>query len=309
MTVKCGNRKVHGSTNTYHVSTADVKACFLGSLGTPVAEVPVAEKTAPAEARELTDNEASTLERMRVSLGTTPEESAYWKGLWAEEPDEDEVQEQHIAAQPMVAAAQAERIRPALRKSPKGREIPSNFGGTDKQFDLLFSLNEERGLGLDLSQYGSVGVASRMITAIFNGEVKPVAAAKPAGPVLADQDGIYRNPETGEIFKLQYNRASGDGRHLYAKQLVVTEGDWPDAGMAFELKNIPLDHAPDGKLDWRYVGAISKAGVLPTWRVTREEAAAFGALYGVCIRCGRDLTAEVSIERAMGPVCAGKMGW
>ena len=41
-------------------------------------------------------------------------------------------------------------------------------------------------------------------------------------------------------------------------------------------------------------------------RLTVERARELGQLYGMCIRCGATLTDEDSIERGMGPVCAGK---
>lgn len=44
-------------------------------------------------------------------------------------------------------------------------------------------------------------------------------------------------------------------------------------------------------------------------RVTPEAAAAFGELYGRCMRCSRKLTDANSIAEAMGKVCAGKMGF
>lgn len=40
-----------------------------------------------------------------------------------------------------------------------------------------------------------------------------------------------------------------------------------------------------------------------------ETATKFGKLYGVCAICGRTLTNEESIERGIGPVCAGRQGW
>lgn len=320
--IKCGNRKQHGNFNTYHVSTADVKACFAGRIVDSTSQnIDLAARAAaedaqlapePAEARELTANEASALDRMRKSGGYSDDDSAYWKALCADEPaegsgpvDEGNWAEQVPAHSPQPAVRSVPAERMPTRLSPKGREMPTNFGGTPKQYDLLFDLNAERGLGLDLGLYGSVGAVSKLITAIFEGHVR--AAEKPAtAPQYATEDGIYRNPTTGEIFKLQFNRASGDGRHLYAKRLVINNyGDEVNT-----ITDIPLvGERPVGDLVWLYVGAISKAGVLPAWRVTRKEAAAFGALYGVCVRCGRDLTAEESIDRAMGPVCAGKMGW
>ena len=44
---------------------------------------------------------------------------------------------------------------------------------------------------------------------------------------------------------------------------------------------------------------------------TNPEAAAnaYGRRMGACSVCGRDLTSESSIDRAIGPVCAKKYGW
>lgn len=117
------------------------------------------------------------------------------------------------------------------------------------------------------------------------------------------EDGIYRNPETGEIFKVQWNRGDGDGRRLYAKRMTA----WSEGG--FELKTFALGEGAEAvKLErtcFVYVaGARDK--LRPEWKLTLEDAKAFGALYGTCVRCGRTLTLEESIERAMGSTCAKK---
>lgn len=101
------------------------------------------------------------------------------------------------------------------------------------------------------------------------------------GPVV--RDGIYRTPD-GEIWKVQWNRASGTGRNLYAKH-------WRGGGYRYE---------PGGL-----------KAIRDTDRMTREAAAALGTdvdspLYGRCVNCSRDLTDEESIERGMGPDCWGK---
>jgi len=64
----------------------------------------------------------------------------------------------------------------------------------------------------------------------------------------------------------------------------------------------------DGRLIWEYCGrqifpVISERGT----KMTIEQAAEFGQLYGRCARCGRILTNELSIERAIGPVCYAKL--
>lgn len=126
------------------------------------------------------------------------------------------------------------------------------------------------------------------------------------------RDGMYRDPESGEIFKVQFNKASGDGRRLYAKQLVGTT--WTEADSDAEpdrITRVPLteDALFDRKISW---GFEYVRGAVHTLRddmlMTKEEAKQFGALYGTCIRCGRTLTLEESIERALGRVCAKAFG-
>jgi hypothetical protein len=94
-------------------------------------------------------------------------------------------------------------------------------------------------------------------------------------------DGMYKDPD-GVIYKVQ--RALNGSGHLYAKRLVIGEGSG-----TFEYER----------------GAISRLRL--EWRMTVEEAAAFGRLYGWCCVCGRPLTDEQSIERGIGPVCAGRL--
>lgn len=128
-------------------------------------------------------------------------------------------------------------------------------------------------------------------------------AEKKAQPIT--QDGMYRNPHTGEIFKVQWNRGSGDGKRLYAKQLYIyIDGvAWTEIPTSSEeVSNCKTD------FEFRYAPGALKL-IAPGWRMTLSEAKQFGALYGTCLRCGRDLTLEESIERAMGSTCAKKANW
>lgn len=123
--------------------------------------------------------------------------------------------------------------------------------------------------------------------------VAPVAAGeKPArrNAPEVEADGMYRNPETGEIFKVQI-AYHGSGK-LYAKKLVELETP--------ETKR--------GK-EHRYEFVMARGAIMtlkPEWRLSIEDAAEFGRLYGCCIRCGTVLTDEASIERGIGPDCAKK---
>lgn len=130
-------------------------------------------------------------------------------------------------------------------------------------------------------------------------------------PKRVEQDGMYRNPQTGEIYKVQWNRGSGDGRRLYAKLLtlvMIDNGLNVTRATRFSLANDSHMGLQVEKAEFNYAPGAMKF-IRPEWRMTIEEAKQFGALYGTCIRCGRTLTLEESIERAMGSTCAKKANW
>lgn len=91
-------------------------------------------------------------------------------------------------------------------------------------------------------------------------------------------EGMYVHD--GRIYKVQH-AVHGSGR-LYAKEL--TESGFEFAkGMVYKLS--------------------------PEEKMTLEQAAEYGRLYGVCCVCGATLTDEDSIAAGIGPVCAGKGWW
>jgi hypothetical protein len=95
------------------------------------------------------------------------------------------------------------------------------------------------------------------------------------------EDGMYQAPD-GTVYKVQFAK-NGSG-NLYAKKLTIDE---------------------DGNGTFAYApGAITT--LRPDWKMTLVQAQAFGKLYGICCRCGRDLTDEESIAAGIGPICAGK---
>lgn len=102
-------------------------------------------------------------------------------------------------------------------------------------------------------------------------------------------DGIWKIGDI--IYKVIYNKASGDGRRLYAKMLVKT-------------------FRPDGKTllsaSWHYTPGAMRDLALKGKKLTLDEAKEFGHLYGICCNCLRDLTNETSIELGIGPVCRTK---
>jgi len=89
-------------------------------------------------------------------------------------------------------------------------------------------------------------------------------------------DGVY--------FKVQKAKANGSG-NLYAKRF--------DS----ETK------------EFIYVGREPFSLLTEDKKVTEEQAAQFGALYGKCCNCGRVLTDEYSISHGYGRICAERMGF
>lgn len=125
---------------------------------------------------------------------------------------------------------------------------------------------------------GSMDLAPDVQAAGRSFDRKTGSYAEPTTPVVLE-DGMYR--VDGVVYKVQH-AVHGSGRQ-YAKRLTQYGNDW-----TFEYA----------------AGAIRK--LRPEHRMTLDEAREFGALYGVCCRCGTTLTDEESIARGIGPVCAEK---
>lgn len=128
---------------------------------------------------------------------------------------------------------------------------------------------------------GREGNASRWISRLLAKADELKKARRAAGRV-ALEDGMYLLD--GEIFKVQH-AVHGSGNQ-YAKRLVVNG----------EGERATFVYAP---------GVVTR--LRPEHRMNLEQAKEYGALYGVCVRCGAVLTREESIERAMGSTCASKI--
>lgn len=163
------------------------------------------------------------------------------------------------------------------------------YDATEKQINFLTKLLVERG-GFETAPLlppMTKKDASAKISELL--DMPPVPKPSKPGKPTDDQvteAGMYRDPSTGEIFKVQI-AVHGSGK-LYAKALVV-EGEGHDADVYFEYA----------------AGAIRK--IKASWRMSLEEAKEFGALYGTCCVCGRTLTDEKSIDAGIGPVCGSRV--
>lgn len=92
---------------------------------------------------------------------------------------------------------------------------------------------------------------------------------------LGAGEGFYMN-NLG-VFKIQKTQRG----YLFAKKLNRETGDF--------------EGAP---------GAVNR--IRPETRMTLEQAAGYGKLYGRCIACGAKLTDEVSIAAGIGPICGAR---
>ena len=173
-----------------------------------------------------------------------------------------------------------------LKRRAEALAYISTYRGT---FGLILDLRASRAWGtkwfrLTERQIDAV-LASRDREAAWAKEREAKRAFTVAASIAAPErppitDGLYRSPD-GIVYKVQ-KAVHGSG-NLYAKRLEVD----PDT------KTGTFGYEP---------GAIRR--IDPAWRMTKEDAIAFGALYGCCCNCGRTLTDEKSIEAGIGPICA-----
>lgn len=175
---------------------------------------------------------------------------------------------------------------------------PAVMTGTDlataKQVDYALFLSERKGVPAPAREVVERFTRAQISQVIDQLQSRPDAPkAQQAGDRIAakvaakaqtrvTEDGMYRTPD-GDIFKVQIAK-QGSG-NLYAKKLVLDE----------ESKSGSFEYAP---------GAINT--LRAEWKMSLEEAKEFGKLYGVCCKCGRELTDETSIAEGIGPICAGK---
>lgn len=111
----------------------------------------------------------------------------------------------------------------------------------------------------------------------------------PAAPASSGEAPEGFHMLDGTVWKVQLNQA---GSGCYAKRLTLPTAD-------------ELAYDPEARGSWDYVsGGMRKLS--PATLMSKDDAAAFGRLYGFCGCCGRRLTNEESIEAGIGPVCAGK---
>lgn len=171
----------------------------------------------------------------------------------------------------------SERQIALIRKLLKERE---GITGTEAVRDELNSRRESDAL--------TMGVASWAIDTLIAIPAPNASRHPKVVRSTVTEDGMYRDPETDRIFKVQTAK-HGSGLP-YAK----------------ELQTLPVD---DGNGPVGYATTfVYEQGLIrtlrPEWKMTLAEAMAYGTLYGNCCVCGATLTDETSIANGIGPVCA-----
>lgn len=163
---------------------------------------------------------------------------------------------------------------------------------TEKQLNYAHGLLRQReafGVVHDIEMSNSLEAAHEYVSTMDFDQVKGFISTMVDQPKRSEKanalkplvgEGLYQRD--GQIYKVQV-AVHGSG-HLYCKRLEDVEGSR------------------------RFVYAPGMLTALrPEDVMTLKEAAEFGKLYGFCVRCGRTLTDEASIEAGIGPICASKM--
>ena len=107
------------------------------------------------------------------------------------------------------------------------------------------------------------------------------APAKASPGATDPEAGVYVSEESGEYLRVYLGQESG---HMLAKQIFLEEGE----------------------VSYTYLGAARRYITPDYRRCTLEEAGSLGKASGICIHCGRRLDDPESVDRGIGPICAGK---
>jgi hypothetical protein len=105
------------------------------------------------------------------------------------------------------------------------------------------------------------------------------------------------------------------GDDVYIKPVVLEDGMYKVGDTFYKVKHsqnnkqwahkLYLTKHGDGTAtgSFRYAGKPATFGIAPEHALSYEDAKEFGALYNMCVCCGRLLTNELSVVLGIGPVC------
>jgi hypothetical protein len=261
MTIKCGNH----DSRTKHNNAEQVRMCYAGA-GVVSSELIV------------TPRETYTLSVVAFPEdyddGAAWAEQAYERYLEDQGSDEARLQDQIEAERGVISFSDAWDLADPSRV-------------TQREADERGELHRNRFAASTREQTGFIG----------GNKQSPRGSSCSGRPAVRElEDAIYRNPTTGEIFKV-YHTVHGANVQV-AKRLVLLDEPFTKIVRGKEVQI---------KAEFIYEGKKGLKGLTPEMRMTLEQAKEFGAVYGVCVRCAATLTKEESIERAMGSTCASKI--
>lgn len=217
---------------------------------------------------------AYQLQMMREALAENP------TGRYAE------FQRKALAAATLKADVKASETKMTWGKgaSRGGGKPKKSAEATEKQLSFITSLLKSRVVPAELKATAEGVVTKAQASAVIDALTKcpwlpkePKKAETKASTIA--EEGFYILD--GAYYKVKANVSTG---RRYASVFDTDTMHWEYAqGMVYKLTEAT--------------------------RLTKEEAAKFGHLYGVCCICSRPLSNEASIEAGIGPVCMAKMGW
>lgn len=169
---------------------------------------------------------------------------------------------------------------------------------TDKQAAFIRSLLDGRTVDADTRAHIEAGIADRTMDRRDASAFIDYLKCQPRAVVPAQRNGEAPAPITpgiyekdGVVYRIKEARESGN---LYATVLVEIGGQRVTEAGTFI--NAEYQYAP---------GAIRTLTAAD--RMNAEQAEALTVRYGMCVVCARHLKDAKSVQRGMGPVCAGRV--
>jgi uncharacterized protein DUF6011 len=154
--------------------------------------------------------------------------------------------------------------------------VPRRCAWCDRD-DIVAEVDGKLACEAHAEYYASTGEVPPMPADLHNEDLPPQMAPKRPDP----PEGVHLVDET--VYRVVRGRQSG---RLYAKRLV------------------PVEH---GKADWEYEGRRPFRKLSEATLIGDEEAREFGARFGVCCVCAKTLTAGLSVDLGIGPVCGKRI--
>jgi hypothetical protein len=286
-----------------HQTVAEVRECSgLTAVDAQDAAKPAASRMTPKQPTTKAEKAIGSRNRHVVGIG-----QAFAMGAQSAASPESEVERYQRQQASLAAGERAAKSWGTASRSPRLQRV-----ATDPMVRYVKNLAGYKEMSEETS-----AEALRYVEAHESGEapmsfqfarqfiesyknVPQKVTRRASEPKRITQDGMYRDPATDKIYKVQFPReAIGDVSRLYAKLLVVVSDAERDADGAI---------TKPAEVRFDFVSGLVKE-IRPEWRMTLAEAQKFGKLYGVCCDCGRVLTHEQSKAAGVGPKCGEDGRW